>query len=555
MKSAAQSPGDPGSLRFSRLPAYAEYLLKDKTDELVKEQLRLAREVDFPLLKHLSSLSEEELFEVSAKSSRELLGFMAENRLDAYITQSIERWVNSYLPLITRDQILAEDITLGNYIRKTAYAKFIPGYTQDVREAIALLGELDVFVQHAELASIRTVMVIQQEKINEINRALKQKKDQLLEAQEIAGIGSFEWDATGQGNSSFTQQVFRIFEMEETSNLEDFLGYVHPGDRERVARSVREALEGKNEYDCEYRYSRNGKNKTIWSRGIVEFRDGKPVVMKGTIMDVTSRNEMLARLQQTSDELARLNISLLEKNKELERNNKELSSFSYIASHDLQEPLRKIQTLSGRIMEKELSILSDSGRDYFARIQKSASRMQQLINDLLQFSHTNLSVSAPGPVDLEALLNELRAAYGEAIAEGKAKIESGGLPVISAVQFQVRQLFDNLLSNAIKYTRPGVTAVVNVNADYVSGETLTAHGADAGRQYCRISITDNGIGFEQVYADKIFEMFQRLNGKDEFPGTGIGLAICKKIAENHGGFIIAQGRPGEGATFEVYFPD
>ena len=235
------------------------------------------------------------------------------------------------------------------------------------------------------------------------------------------------------------------------------------------------------------------------------------------------------------------NSTLLEKNKELERMNNELQSFSYIASHDLQEPLRKIQTFSDRILEREHELLSVEGKDYFRRMQNAAKRMQELINDLLTYSRTSTDEKLFKPTDLNEIINRVKADLKEEINHKNAVIEVSGLTTLSVIPYQMGQLFQNLISNSLKFSFPDKAPHISIT------------GSTEGQMF-RILVKDNGIGFEDIYKDRIFEVFQRLHGKMEYNGTGIGLAIVKKIVENHKGSIIASGKLGEGSTFEILIP-
>jgi signal transduction histidine kinase len=235
------------------------------------------------------------------------------------------------------------------------------------------------------------------------------------------------------------------------------------------------------------------------------------------------------------------NSTLLEKNKELERMNNELQSFSYIASHDLQEPLRKIQTFSDRILEKENELLSVEGKDYFRRMQNAAKRMQALINDLLTYSRTSTDEKLFKTTDLNEIINQVKADLKEEINHKNAVIEVSGLIRLSVIPFQMAQLFQNLISNSLKFSFPDKASYISIT------------GSTEGKMF-RILVKDNGIGFEDVYKDRIFEVFQRLHGKMEYNGTGIGLAIVKKIVENHKGTITATGTLGEGSVFEILIP-
>ncbi len=273
----------------------------------------------------------------------------------------------------------------------------------------------------------------------------------------------------------------------------------------------------------------------------------------GHVTGVLSITHDVSDVVQSAARLATLNQSLQEKNKQLASINAELASFSYVASHDLQEPLRKIQSFASRILTTEKDRLSEMGQDAFQRMQSASNRMQQLIDDLLTYSRTNTEASEFATADLNQILREAEQEVSETMQEKQAVVDADPLPVAKVVVFQFRQLLANLLSNALKYQRPGVVPHIRITCKTVPGEDVPQ--ADAtGKYYFQIEVMDNGIGFEQQYAERIFELFQRLHGRSEYKGTGIGLAICRKIMQNHQGYLLAEGRPGEGSTFTIYLP-
>jgi len=247
-------------------------------------------------------------------------------------------------------------------------------------------------------------------------------------------------------------------------------------------------------------------------------------------------------------------IQLLEQNSTLEKMNRELASFSYVASHDLQEPLRKIRMFTRRITEKETDALSENAKDYFTRIENAATRMQQLIDDLLNYSRTNTAQVHFESTDLDQLLEDVSESLKEKIIQTNAVIESSGLQTANVIPFQFQQLLTNLFTNSMKFTRPGVPPHIRISHNIINGEKIKEIPVLRKTKYHQYTITDNGIGFEPQYNDQIFGLFQRLHGRNEFEGTGIGLAICKKIVENHNGIITATGRIDQGATFDIYIP-
>jgi PAS domain S-box-containing protein len=241
------------------------------------------------------------------------------------------------------------------------------------------------------------------------------------------------------------------------------------------------------------------------------------------------------------------------KNEELEAKNQELASFAYVASHDLQEPLRKIQTFLSRIGEMEASNLSERSADFFKRILSASERMQKLIDDLLAYSRTSTDKRQAELVDLNTLVADVKREMTDFINEKHAVIEVNQLPNVTGVAFQLNQLFTNLFSNALKFSKADPAPRIVVSSSPAGQADVMALGLAPGR-YNQVTVSDNGIGFEQQYNKKIFEIFQRLHGRSEYSGTGIGLAICKKIVENHHGTITADGIKDVGATFHIYFP-
>jgi two-component system CheB/CheR fusion protein len=265
--------------------------------------------------------------------------------------------------------------------------------------------------------------------------------------------------------------------------------------------------------------------------------------------------ELEEKVFQRTQELSEANEMLKERNKELAKMNKELESFTYVSSHDLQEPLRKIQTFSMRILEKEFDVLSEKGKDYFRRMQSAAERMRQLIQDLIAFSKINMDEKIFETIHLGEILNEIKLDLKDTILDKNVSIENGELTDITVVRFQFRQLLNNLVSNSIKFARAGVPSKIQINAESIQAQNTEDVSLIPGKRYTKISIVDNGIGFEPRYKEQIFEVFQRLHGQEEYPGTGIGLAIVKKIIENHNGFITTVSELNNGATFVIFIPE
>jgi len=265
--------------------------------------------------------------------------------------------------------------------------------------------------------------------------------------------------------------------------------------------------------------------------------------------------EELNRSKQYLHELESLNTQLQSKNSALELYNKELDSFSYIASHDLKEPLRKIQLFSGLLLTEEQKNLSEKGRDNLQRIDQAAQRMQNLLQDLLHYSfYSNSEEAGFTSVSLELIVQEIRNNLKELLDENRAIIYSTNLPTVSGLHFQLKQLFENLILNSIKFKKKDIPPIISIEGSLVKKETIRKSIPASAPVYLKIVYKDNGIGFEQSFAQKIFTVFQRLHSKDQLEGTGMGLTICKKIVQNHNGFIEAFSAPDNGTVFEIYLP-
>jgi len=302
----------------------------------------------------------------------------------------------------------------------------------------------------------------------------------------------------------------------------------------------------------EHRFlDRDGVYRWHLSRGVAQKNEQGQTLWISTNTEI---HEQKIQQEALETAVAERTHELQEANETLQRMNKELEAFNYVSSHDLQEPLRKIQTLAGRILDKEAQRLTDSGKDYFGRIQKAAERMQQLVRDLLAFSRLSTADRTFETTDLSGLVQEVVSELSETIAEKHATIEATELGTAPVVVFQFRQLLHNLIGNALKFSNRDVPPHITITSRTIKGGKLKNGTLLPEKRYCHITITDNGIGFDPKYSEKIFEVFQRLHTKAQYPGTGIGLAIVKKIVTNHNGLVTATSETGKGAQFDIYLP-
>jgi signal transduction histidine kinase len=275
----------------------------------------------------------------------------------------------------------------------------------------------------------------------------------------------------------------------------------------------------------------------------------------GVFVELYRKNH---QLRQQEQHLTRLNEQLMENVKQLKSTNEELERFAYAASHDLQEPLRKIMLFSERLGSKSRD-LDEEGQGFIQKILRASSRMQVLIKNILEFSKSAVHSDAFEETDLNLLLESILSDLEVSIEQKRAVFVIEPLPVLRILPGQLRQLFQNLIINALKFSRESHPPEIRIYAEKIPGGTADPAAAGQtpagdGQEFYHIYVKDNGIGFEQKYADQIFSLFSRLHSYDQFEGTGIGLSICKKIAEKHNGTITAYSAPGEGATFVLGLP-
>lgn len=363
------------------------------------------------------------------------------------------------------------------------------------------------------------------------------------------------WTSDANGNMNYFNQAMYDFSGMNFEQLgpQGWLGLLSNEEKETNRKIWLTAINDGDLFKMEHRFRRHdGQYRWQLSRAVAQKdEEGNIVMWVGTSTDIHDWKVFTNELEEQVKQRTR---QLQESNEELSKLNNELAQFAYVASHDLQEPLRKIQTFSARIHEIEKDRLSDKGKDYFSRLQNASRRMQQLILDLLAYSRANTAERHYEWLSLEKLVGSITEQLRETIQQKNAKIQVSCLPEMRVVIYQFEQLFTNLFTNALKFTKQDTDVLITINCQILPGKQIELAGIDNTLQYHHISFSDNGIGFEPEYNESIFQVFKRLHGKDEYPGTGIGLAIVKKIVENHAGFITASGELGKGARFDIYFP-
>lgn len=382
-------------------------------------------------------------------------------------------------------------------------------------------------------ANLQQITVSRDELVQEIEErkraeeALRESREDLKRAQTVAHIGNWRLD-TRKNQLYWSDETYRIFGIPPGAPLtyESFLATVHPEDREYVDRKWTAALAGE-PYDIEHRIVVGDEVKWVCEQAELELNPrGELLGGFGTVQDITRRKQAEEKLRET----------LLD----LERSNRDLEDFAYISSHDLQEPLRKIANFSEMLVREYRDRLDERGVRYFGYVIDGAQRMQGLINALLSYSRVGRANSPLIPADLENVLRGTLADLQELIRESRAEISHDFLPIVKVNPYQIGQILQNLIVNAIKF-HGGQPPRIHLSARQEGHEWV-------------IAVRDNGIGFDSRFAEQIFKVFKRLHPQEQYPGTGIGLAICKRIVERHGGRIWAESEPGIGSTFFFTIP-
>lgn len=282
---------------------------------------------------------------------------------------------------------------------------------------------------------------------------------------------------------------------------------------------------------------------------VVEAKEGGKAI--GANTDITDQKYFKEALETKVKERT---LELYEKILKLEQTNAELISFSNISSHDLQEPLRKILIFSARILETEADTLSKNALNYLERMQQSAHRMQNLLQDLTAYSRTNVKATKFETTDLNLIIEDVKITLSEELEQKDVTFNLKNICALKIIPLQFTQAILNLLSNSIKFAKDDQPLVIDIACEEVKGSASGIPQLASQQVYTHIRITDNGIGFEPQYNTRIFEVFQRLHGREEYSGTGMGLAIVKRVIENHDGLILANGKQNAGATFDIYIP-
>ena len=390
-----------------------------------------------------------------------------------------------------------------------------------------------------------TLNDISAEKQNEIKLSYFQKLS--AEAEETMEFGSWIWDIK-TSQFEWTEGMYKLmgYRSEDLPlaklDSSTFKKNIHPDDVEMITGKLKNILSYTDTYVLEFRIiCEDGQEKHLYVKGhnTTDENTGNPISV-GTAFNVSMLREIQRELEQ--------------KVSDLNTSNADLEQFAYVASHDLQEPLRKIVSFGERLDIRSKDSLDEENHLYLDRIISSSRRMQNMINNLLEFSRVTSASKVFEPTDLNEVLKATLSDLEVTIQKSKATIEIDDLPVIDANPTQLSQLFLNLISNSLKFTKEDVDPVISIKLGIVPVPEVSKRKLSGDMDYIKISVKDNGIGFSNENASRIFTIFQRLRGRSEYEGAGIGLSVCKKVVEGHHGVIEAYGIPDQGATFEIILP-
>ncbi|HSM63350.1 MAG TPA: ATP-binding protein, partial [Gillisia sp.] len=376
--------------------------------------------------------------------------------------------------------------------------------------------------------------ITEKKKIDEEIKTAKERYDLITK---VTHEAIYDWDMPNN-TLEWSKAYFSSFGYNiptSDKGLEHWENQLHPDDKDKVIASLENALEDSSVNIWEYEYKLTKANKEISNvidRGLItRNQKGTPIRMIGSLQDISE-------LKQNEISLEKLNTKLKLHADELAVSNAELEQFAYIASHDLQEPLRMVTSFLTQLNKKYKDQLDPKAQQYIFYATDGATRMRLILLDLLEYSRVGRMVYKLEKVDLNIMLNDIIKLHADLILELNGKVLFKDLPTIYAAPSPTQRVISNLITNALKYQKKGNIPIIQITVE-------------EDEEYWQINVKDNGIGIEEQFFDKIFVVFQRLHSKDEYSGTGIGLAICRKIIENHGGKIWVSSKINEGSTFHI----
>lgn len=500
------------------LRGFAKFVREHELDSMIDSYLELVYAYNIPLLQYVKHLTTEEVREQSKDGIvKFLLGFEEGTALDN-LKESLRLWEADQLPGISKTAITQLDIFLINTAQKIAFLKHLPHFAKHAEIPTEILVELEDYYKQAQWLSLNALQSIQVEQNKQLEESEARYRELFDNANDLIQMVSPE------GKIMYVNNAWKRTLGYKDDEIQDLLAYdiVVEEDREKY-RDCREnvlAKEGNGASISITFIAKNGKRVYVEDSLSGKFKDGAAQYSQCIMRDITVRKEYELRLEE---------------------NNKELQQYAWLASHDLKEPLRKILTFSDMLMTRYNQGMEVRVMEGLQKINSSAYRMYDMIEAVLSYSSLGNDTENIKLVKLNEVVADVLADLEVLVDEKQATLNVAILGELEGDPRQLRQLFQNLISNALKYSRQNIPPVIEITGS-------------KDENVVKIQVEDNGIGFDEQYAEKMFQIFKRLVTREEFKGTGIGLALCRKIVTNHGGTIKASSPEGKGAIFNIELP-
>lgn len=531
----------PAFNKLALLKPFLSYLLHHRLDELTLLQVGLLEKYEHPVLRVFQGMSQEELVLFNKQAIVDLFTKILQDAsvepIDEYILNVLSEYFSG-----VEETVIIESISIINHIRRRTFSQFLPDFCQDdVHQMHQLLEELDDFLLASQLRSSEAYIRTLKNRIKEKNHFIQKLNQAFPSLIYVYDIPLKKLVYTNKNAGEVLGYPPQVLTQLNAEALEQ-LG--HPDDTESLFTHKRLlkllAVTGAAQYHCRYRGKEANRWRWLMTRE-VPFKkdsDGNIVQVLGTALEITAHKETEQRLLQKTVLLQNANASLEE--------------FTYIASHDLKEPLRKIMLAGDLLVSRSPNVNAEELKQG-NKIVSYAKHMHAMLQELLTLSLVNGN-TAFEKCDLSEVFNQAVKALRLEIEQSNAKILSSQLPAVMAIPEQIKQVFVHLLSNSIKFRKEGVRPVIHVEHEYIMAGEMSYYGVTTSDKYVKIACIDNGIGFNDTYAAKIFSPFQRLHAREHYEGLGMGLTLCKKIIEHHGGHIMATGLPENGTIFTILLP-
>ncbi len=500
------------------LKQFAKFVREHELNSMIESYVELVYAYNIPLLQFFKHLNPEEIHEQSKEGVLKFLeGFEKGTALEN-LKESLRQWEADELPGIPKTAITQLDIFLINTAQKIAFLKHLPLFAKHAEIPTEILVELEDYYKEAQWLSLNALQSIQESQKLELEASEARYRDLFDNASDLIHM------VTPTGELMYVNNAWKRtlgYTAEEVKGINVY-DLVIEEDKDKYRKCREEVLEKENNNaSISITFiAKNGKRVQVEDSLSANFKNGVAQYSQCIMRDITVRTEYERRLEE---------------------NNKELEQYAWLASHDLKEPLRKILTFSDMLITRYSNGMEERVAEGLKKINSSAYRMYDMIEAVLSYSSLGSNTENIKLVNLNEVVKDVLADLEIVVEEKNATINVSPLGELEGDPRQLRQLFQNLISNAIKYSQENVPPIVNI----------TGNKDD---NVLKIQVADNGIGFDEKYADKMFQLFQRLVGKEEFKGTGIGLAMCRKIVTNHGGIISASSPNDKGAIFNIELP-